>query len=638
MSDEKEQRTAESHNGASQAADTPQTGGEMNEKAKSAADTNSEQHGHDDRPQQSSASSAEDEPPAKQPSGGYDSTPIPVQPRGYTVKFTIHRAENLPIADLNGFSSDPYCLAQINCDTPTRHKQDPCLRWRTPTVRKDTEPTWNESWIVANLPATGFKIKIRIYDEDAADQDDLLGKAHIMIPSLDETWEGIKEQGFKLRVHDGSKRAYTFHALTTCMRANKHFRGYLYVSMEMLGRTEEDGQHGRVYTVGPCMATRHFSPMLGRLVNVKEPDAEEQPYQPEEPVSSSGQKQKKVERFNFQANQFQLQGPIPPELYHRFVEFKPWVGRMFTSKGISGFLMGKALRHQHTRVYNYSRSTIWHRFPAGPSKDMTMAFLDAVHWDHGGRIFTYVLTLDALWRFTETGKEFGIDMLSKHTMHSDVSVYIAYSGEFFIRRLKHPRRPPPPDPVESSAQSHPPSHDDNPEHPPARLRNDSHSSTKSLKDPRYYELVIDNDSGTYRPNASLLPILKSYLAHQLPGLHILTLDCNADAEKQQKMKSEQRAKKAKSGQTMVFKQGSGSRSSSFSSSDDEEFNALQAALMDEDAIAREHGPMSTTAKDARRRNRERLAKAKRNYLPRLEGEAARAGSVEEVRREGGGGR
>lgn len=46
---------------------------------------------------------------------------------------------------------------------------------------------------------------------------------------------------------------------------------------------------------------------------------------------------------------------------------------------------------------------------------MTVKFLDLVHYDLGGRVFAYVLTLDSLLRFTETGKEFGIDMLSKHT-------------------------------------------------------------------------------------------------------------------------------------------------------------------------------------------------------------------------------
>ena len=53
---------------------------------------------------------------------------------------------------------------------------------------------------------------------------------------------------------------------------------------------------------------------------------------------------------------------------------------------------------------------------------MTLAFLKMTHFDQGGRLFTYVLSLDGLLRFTETGEEFGIDLLSKHSMHSDVTV------------------------------------------------------------------------------------------------------------------------------------------------------------------------------------------------------------------------
>lgn len=64
-------------------------------------------------------------------------------------------------------------------------------------------------------------------------------------------------------------------------------------------------------------------------------------------------------------------------------------------------------------------------------------------------------------------------------MHSDVSVEIAFSGEFFVRPL---------DEHDSQDDQHPPS------------------------DPSQYELVIDNDSGTYRPNKHLLPTLQSFLA------------------------------------------------------------------------------------------------------------------------------
>ncbi len=83
--------------------------------------------------------------------------------------------------------------------------------------------------------------------------------------------------------------------------------------------------------------------------------------------------------------------------------------------------MHKALHKQHSRVYIYNKQTKYGEFD-GPGEAMTKQFLDMVHYDQGARIFTYVITLDGLFRFTETGKEFGIDLLSKHTMHSDVNV------------------------------------------------------------------------------------------------------------------------------------------------------------------------------------------------------------------------
>lgn len=252
---------------------------------------------------------------------------------------------------------------------------------------------------------------------------------------------------------------------------------------------------------------------------------------------------------SFQANQLQLSGPVPEELYHRFVEFKPFVAGMFSKAGLRGRILNKALRHQHARIYNFSPSTKSGVVPAR-SREAALQFLRLVHYDEGGRVFTYVLTLDGLLRFTETGKEFGIDMLSKHTMHSNVNIYIACSGEFFVRRLKHPDRP-----VSAPEQeTHPAT--DLPNGPP---------HTSPPKDPSHYELVIDNDSGTYRPKGRLLPKLKAFLEENLPGLHIVTMQC--DDEKLQKMKHEQHDRKQHEGHIVEVMQGSDS--DSISSSDEE---------------------------------------------------------------------
>jgi hypothetical protein len=551
------------------------------------------------------------------PPGGYDSTPIPYQPGGYTVKITIHRATNLPMADINSLSSDPYVIAECKTDGPMRHKEDPPLQFRTPTIRRNTDPEWNSVWIVANAPAGGFKLKLRVYDEDPANKDDRLGNVHIHVPSL-EGWAGLQQQKYHVEKKSGSKRAYVVRAVATCFRVAKHMHGDIFVSMEVLEKTPEDGQNGRMYTLGPQWWTRHYSPLLGRIANTHDPTEEDNPIGAENgngTVSGQGQDKQKDKRqprpYDFQANQLQLRGPVPAELYHRYVEFKPWAKRMFTNSGLQGFVLSKALHHQHARVYNFDKSTVYGQFDEkNHGKDVTKHFLEMVHYDQGARIFTYVLTLDALFRCTETGKEFGIDMLSKHTMHSDVSMYIAFSGEFFIRRLKHPRRPPPPEPTESSTQSHPPPHGDNPTHPAEDI-DGGPPKDDPPKDPSHYELVIDNDSGTYRPNAELLPILKAYLAANLPGLHILTLDCNGDSEKMNRMKGEQRERKKKEGDHIIYRQGS--RSSSISSSDESELDEVEAAFQNDEAPPREKNAFGQYAKDRKQLEQAKWGKIKRNY-------------------------
>ena len=189
-----------------------------------------------------------------------------------------------------------------------------------------------------------------------------------------------------------------------------------------------------------------------------------------------------------------------------------------------------------------------------------MQFLRLAHFDQGGRVFTYVLKLDGLFRFTETGLEFGIDLLSKHTMHSNVATYIACSGEFFIRRLKKPSASPEAEP-------------DQPTHPSEPLDGGPPGESPPTK-PEYYQLVIDNDSGTYRPDASVLPALRDYMARNFPGLGVVALGC--DDEEDKKLKERQREIKKKEGQNMIVLSRSPS-SSSISSSDESDLDEMQQA-------------------------------------------------------------
>jgi hypothetical protein len=127
---------------------------------------------------------------------------------------------------------------------------------------------WDAEWIVANVPASGFELKCRVYDEDPANHDDRLGNAYVRVSSISDAWEGIKEESFTIKKRMGSKRAYFFRglAVATC---HTHLDAHLVVSVECLGKTPGD-EGGQMYTIGPNYWFKHFSPLIGRLVGTKD--------------------------------------------------------------------------------------------------------------------------------------------------------------------------------------------------------------------------------------------------------------------------------------------------------------------------------------------------------------------------------
>lgn len=534
----------------------------------------------------------------KSPPGGYDDTPLPTATGPtYTLKFTFHKATNLPVADLGNSSSDPFIRATLTVPSvATRHEEDPEMVHRTRTIHKTTEPVWDEEWVVAGIPASnqGFKLKCRLYDEDSSDHDDRLGNVTVEVPSFTgRNWAGLDHVVFDVKKRMGSKRAYLLKAASAAITGTK-ITPTLELSISVVGEDlhqEKDDKGQRLYTVGPTGFVRHFSPMIGRitntLVNRDERHDEDGPQAPSVPPPDSSttngkeksekdeQKDKNEEnakedakedakndkdktggsnkKYDFQANEIQLQGPVPAKLYHRYVELRPIIGRMFSSHGLRGRILNKALHKQHNRVYNFSRSTEYGTFPPC-SDEASLQFLKLAHFDEGGRIFTYMISLDGVFRFTETGKEFGIDLLSKHTMHSDVATYIAFSGEFFIRRLAKP-----------TGTSDPQT--DTPTHPPTTsLSGGPPDEEPPTREPGYYQLIIDNDSGTYRPDESMLPVLKEFLERNFPGLGIVCM--HWEDETLQKMKSDQHESKKRDGGGIHLVLNRSPSNSSFSSSDE----------------------------------------------------------------------
>ena len=143
------------------------------------------------------------------------------------------------------------------------------MTFRTPTIRRNTNPVWNRKWILGNVPASGFELKCLVNDEDAADHDDKLGIATVHVNSIQDDWPGIKEQGFKVKMRKASKRVYVMRKVASLARPQHDHRANLVVSVELVGKTQGNaGAH--VYTVGPNYWFQHLSPLIGVIAGTKD--------------------------------------------------------------------------------------------------------------------------------------------------------------------------------------------------------------------------------------------------------------------------------------------------------------------------------------------------------------------------------
>lgn len=166
-----------------------------------------------------------------------------------------------------------------------------------------------------------------------------------------------------------------------------------------------------------------------------------------------------------------------------------------------------------------------------------------------------------------------------------------------IRRLSDPSK----SPSDPSQHTHPT--EDVPGGPP---------KSSPPVDPAKYELIIDNDSGTYRPNKDLIPIFRKFLQRNFPGLKIVVMAC--DDDKLQKMKDEQRKAKLKEGDGIVYGQGSVSSlasgsNASISSSDQEGLNERARIIQEERGDSAPSGGVLEKGVEALENPKDTLTKA-----------------------------
>jgi hypothetical protein len=462
-------------------------------------------------------------------------------------------------------------------------------------------------------------LQMLVMDEDRSHHDDRIGLAALSLADL-QLGPGFHAHALSVPIQrrKGNPKVYALGFIAALWpTVGLPHAGRVCVSVRVLGPTAAAGA-GRPYTLGPSAWAQHFSPLWGSLTagrSAPHPlapptllaglrDSVAAPFDPRLRAASA---HRRLRPSVFVANALQLPGPLPASLALHFVGYQPWMAWMFEATGVRGALLNRLLHKQHRHVYSRDRHTrcglvlpnllpnAAEPAPAGPApqapsepalvvpapetssppsadadaaaiahgRALAAQFLRMCSHGRGGRICTFVLTLDGLLRWTETGPQFAVDLLSKHTMHSDVAQDVAFAGEFFVRRLggagevdgaeegdgvddtsnmeavvstdnngvddmddiaerlvsfDHEDRP-----TSSASRSH--------------TRSSSASSRPTLcpsseydggpdaeSDPAAYELVIDNASGTYRPPCALLTELAAFLAapHRLGALGAIT--------------------------------------------------------------------------------------------------------------------
>jgi Ca2+-dependent lipid-binding protein len=143
------------------------------------------------------------------------------------ILITFKSASHIPIGDALAQSSDPYVLACLTPRVPPSPEHPPFpLTYRSTTKRSTRNPEWNETWHLGGIPAEGFNLKIKIYDEDKpGDFDDRLGVAELLVRELPPASSDGKpgqehEHELKLQKKKASKRVYVLTYLVAWCHAD----------------------------------------------------------------------------------------------------------------------------------------------------------------------------------------------------------------------------------------------------------------------------------------------------------------------------------------------------------------------------------------------------------------------------------
>ncbi|KAF9654041.1 hypothetical protein BDM02DRAFT_3107266 [Thelephora ganbajun] len=248
-------------------------------------------------------------------------------------------------------------------------------------------------------------------------------------------------------------------------------KGTFWLKIESTPSTDRLPERHRYAFDGPIRFSRHLSPTIGRLANINDARL----------YSTWKMYIKGIELFFGD-------------------EFQSWNREHKAAQAIFGGSLAIRTSIQAAHKLLYARRTTNGFGIINDKEDMFDVFRGGKE-ELGSKstfqrrikpaVYTYIISAsDDSFRFSETGATFFVDFASKHALHSNCAERVRYSGEF------HPR----------------------PQGGWQNFGGDMYDSDVP------WELVIDNNSGTYAPDKMMLPALKACMEYNFPGFRIIALD------------------------------------------------------------------------------------------------------------------
>ncbi|KAL0577670.1 hypothetical protein V5O48_004318 [Marasmius crinis-equi] len=378
------------------------------------------------------------------------------------------------------------------------------------TVKVDTlTPVWNEVWRVKNVPTTA-DLHVEVLDKDlGTPHDDYIGKFKVSVAP------GAKEVEIEGPLFRRNNRGTFWLKIETTPSSNKEYP-YLFD--------------------GPIRYSRHSSPTVGLFTNSTNTNGRLYSTWKMYIVGVRVHFQDHYQHWNkdYKAAQSIFQGPAsiavraPIQAGHRMLYARSTYNGFGNIENRDDLIL--LLRTELNRIaweetkLTKEESRLARSSSPGPfAKRVKPA------------VYTYIISAeDESFRFSETGAAFFVDFASKHALHANCAENVRYSGEF------HPR---PKGGWEAFSDN---------------------TSDENVE----WELVFDNNSGTYAPDKALLPNLKALFEQNFPGFNIFALDrddeeltssreaCRAYALKHRGIKSDELQPHAGEGEVTLIKQAS----------------------------------------------------------------------------------